>query len=194
MTTCLRTCGLVAVIALGLQTLGCNSSSSSSSSGGTSMDSVAAQLKADQEARQKKEASAKAEADRQAAAAAAQPAPEPEKKAVGSRPPMEGGGYFRAIGSARRHVYNTVEQLAWIQGVRSFKAEEGRKPKNHEEFLKVVQRYELQLPRLEEGQEYLYDPNGETDGDFGQLYIVEKSATPAATQPPAQSSSQPAPN
>lgn len=178
--------------------IGCNSSSSSSSadSGGTSMDALANQVDAQNAARKQQDqaaaAAAKAAADQQAAAAAqaAQTPPEPEKKAVGSRTQMEGGGYLRAIGSARRHVMNVVDQIAWIQGVRSFKAEEGRKPKDNNEFMKVVvTRYELQLPHLEEDEEYLYDPNGETDGDFGQLYVVKKPSAatdPTAPQPPAK--------
>ncbi|MFO0788709.1 MAG: hypothetical protein U0805_04575 [Pirellulales bacterium] len=172
--------------------LGCNSSSSSSSadSGGSSMDAMANQVDAQNAARkqQEQDAAAKAAAAQQAAAAqAAQTPPEPEKHAVGSRPQMEGGGYLRAIGSARRHVMNVVDNIAWIQGVRSFKAEEGRKPKDNNEFMKVVvPKYELQLPRIEEDEEYLYDPNGETDGDFGQLYVVKKQ-TPAtdSAAPPA---------
>jgi hypothetical protein len=48
----------------------------------------------------------------------------------------------------------------------------------------VVPKYELQLPRIEEDEEYLYDPNGESDGDFGQLYVVKKqTAAPAPPTP-----------
>ena len=32
----------------------------------------------------------------------------------------------------------------------------------------------FQLPRIEADEEYFYDPNGESDGDFGQLYVVKK--------------------
>jgi hypothetical protein len=173
--------------------VGCDSSSNSSSSdsGGASMDAMAGAMEAQDAARKKQEedAAAKAAADAQAAASqsAQNPAPQ-ERKAVGSRPQMEGGGYLRAIGSARRHVMNAVDNIAWIQGVRSFKAEEGRKPKDNNEFMKVVvPRYELQLPRIEEDEEYLYDPNGESDGDFGQLFVVKKqtaAADPAAPSPP----------
>jgi hypothetical protein len=53
----------------------------------------------------------------------------------------------------------------------------------------VVPKYELQLPRIEADEEYLYDLNGETDGDFGQLYVVKKQTAEAApgtsAQPPA---------
>jgi hypothetical protein len=45
--------------------------------------------------------------------------------------------------------------------------------------------YQLELPRIEPDEEYLYDPNGETDGDFGQLYVVKKGAAPASDAAPA---------
>jgi hypothetical protein len=153
------------------------------------MDAMAGAMDAQDSARKKQadDAAAKAAAEQAAAAQAAQNPPEQEKRAVGSRPQMEGGGYLRAIGSARRHVMNVADSIAWIQGVRSFKAEEGRKPKDNNEFMKVVvPKYELQLPRIEEDEEYLYDPNGETDGDFGQLYVVKKqTAAPAPPTPPS---------
>jgi hypothetical protein len=159
---------------------GCGSSSSSSAGsggGGSSMDDAAGAVDAQNAARKQQEAAAaaKATADQAAAQAAAQAPAEPEKKAVGSREVVAGGGYYSAIIGARRHVMNVADSISWIQGVRSFKAEEGRKPKNNDEFMKVVvTKYELQLPRIEADEEYLYDPNGESDGDFGQLYVVKK--------------------
>ena len=176
-------------IAVGILVFSGCGSSGDSGGPGASMDQVASAVDAQKAARQQEAAAAAAKGaeDQQAAqaTAAAQPA-EPEKRAVGSRPQMQGGGYLRAIGSARRHVMNVVDNIAWIQGVRSFKAEEGRKPKNHEEFMKVVvPKYDLQLPKLEEDEEYLYDPTGESDGDYGQLFIVKKqTAEPAAPPSP----------
>jgi hypothetical protein len=178
--------GWTLTIAIAINLIGCDSGGGKK---GASMDQVAGAVDAQKAAKQQEAATtaAKAKADQQAAQQAAAPA-EPEKKAVGSRPQMEGGGYFRAIGSARRHVMNVADSLAWIQGVRSFKAEEGRKPKDNNEFMKVVvPKYELQLPRIEADEEYLYDPNGETDGDFGQLYVVKKQTA----EPAPGSNSQP---
>ncbi len=178
--------------------VGCGSSGGGgSTSGGASMDAVSAQADAQAAARKQQDqaaAAAKAAEEKKAAdaqaAQAARDAAAAEKKAVGSRPAMEPGGYYSAIAGAHRHVMNVVDSLSWIQGVRSFKAEVGRKPKNNDEFMKVVvTKYELQLPRIEEDEEYLYDPNGETDGDFGQLYVVKKqtAAAPASgATPPAQ--------
>jgi len=175
--------------------LGCGSSSSSSG-GGASMDQLASQMDAQKAAQKQQDdaaaasAAAKAEADKKAADAAAAQAQAPaEMKKVGGRPAPDFGGYYGAIAGARRHVMNVADSLAWIQGVRSFKAEEGRKPKNNDEFMKVVvTKYDLSLPKIEADEEYLYDPNGETDGDFGQLYVVKKqtaeSSPPANTQTP----------
>ncbi len=127
----------------------------------------------------------------EAATAAQTQAPAAPAKKVGGRPAPEFGGYFGAIAGARRHAMNVVDSLAWIQGVRSFKAEEGRKPKNTDEFMKVVvPRYDLQLPRLEPDEEYLYDPKGETDGDFGQLYVVKKQSGPASPAAPQSAPAQ----
>lgn len=165
------------------------------------MDQMAGAVDAQKEAK-KQEADAaamKAAADQKAASDAAAATPvQPEMKKVGDRPRPEFGGYFGAIAGARRHVMNVVDNLAWIQGVRSFKAEEGRKPKDNNEFMKVVvTKYELILPKIEPDEEYLYDPNGETDGDFGQLYVVKKGAVPdnapVPGSPPAAPGAAPAP-
>jgi hypothetical protein len=178
---------------------GCGSSSSSSSGGSTSMDALASQADAQSAAKKQEDAAvvAKAAADQKAAAAAAQAAqnpPAPDRKAVGSRTIVQGGGYYSAIMGARRHVMNVADAIAWIQGVRSFKAEEGRKPKNTDEFMKVVvPKYDLQLPRIEADEEFLYDPNGESDGDFGQLYVVKKPSPADAADPSGPTPGAPAP-
>jgi hypothetical protein len=182
--------GCVLAVSFACALAGCNSSSDSGS-GGSSLDELARATDAQSAARQQQQADAaarKAEEDKKAAdqAAAAQAAP----KAVGSRPAPEFGGYYGAIAGARRHVMNVADAISWIQGVRSFKAEEGRKPKNTDEFMKVVvPKYDLQLPKIEPDEEYMYDPKGETDGDFGQLYVVKKQEAgatgpaPGATPP-----------
>jgi hypothetical protein len=180
--------GFILTIAATSLLVGCDSSSSKS--GGASMDQMAGAVDTQKAAKKQEEdaAAAKAAADQKAAAAAATatPAPPPPMKKVGDRPAPEFGGYFGAIAGARRHVMNVADSIAWIQGVRSFKAEQGRKPKDTAEFMKrVVPTYELQLPRIEDDEEYAYDPNGETDGDFGQLYVVKKATAPESAPAPA---------
>lgn len=120
-------------------------------------------------------AAAKAAADQQAAQAAAAATPaEPERKVAG-REGVGEGGYYTAIVGARRHVLNQAESWAWKQAVGSFRATEGRLPKDHDEFMKkIVVPLGIDLGHIEEGQEFLYDPKGESDGNFGQLYVVEK--------------------
>lgn len=176
--------GTMTAIALLLCVAGCGSSSDSGGGGGSSMDQMAAQMDAQEAAKKQEEAqlAAQKKAEEEAAAKAAAEAP-PERMIVGHRPVEPGGGYYSAIIGARRHILNVVDSLSWIQGVRNFKAEKGRKPKDTAEFMKdVVNIYQLQLPRLEEGQEYLYDPNGESAGDFGQLYVIEKPPAANGTQ------------
>ncbi len=168
-------CGLMIALSIGWMGCGSSSSSGGSAGGGTSMDAMARQIDAQNAARKQQETAAATKATADQNAVAAQPPAEPERKAVGRRAAVAGGGYYGAIMGARRHVMNVVDNLSWIQGVRSFKAEEGRKPKDNDEFMNVVvKKYELQLPRIEEDEEYVYDPNGESDGDFGQLYVVKK--------------------
>jgi hypothetical protein len=193
--------GCLAAMTLSLGLIGCGSSSSSSSGsgGGTSMDALAGQVDAQNAAKKQQEsvdaaknaaAAAQAAADRQAAEAKAMA---DQKKAVGSREVVAGGGYYSAIIGARRHVMNVVDNISWIQGVRNFQATYGRKPKDTKEFMNVcVKENDLQLPRIEADEEYLYDPNGESDGNFGQLYVVKKQsasepAAPGGTTPGAPS-------
>jgi len=182
-----RICTWLVLFAMPLSVVGCGSSGGSGSNpagGGPSMDEMASAIDERNAARQKAEAeaAAKAAADQKAAeaAAAAQPPAEPERKVAG-REGVEPGGYANAIIGARRHILNTVEDLAWIQGVQHFQATEGRLPKDHAEFMnKIVIPLGINLGHIEEGQEFLYDPKGESDARVGQLYVVEKSAEPAA--------------
>ncbi len=192
-----RIAGCVVVSAMALGIVGCGSSSSStsgSSGGGTSMDALAGQVDAQNAAKKQEEAAnaakaaadaAKAATERKATEAAAMA--QQQKKVVGSREVVAGGGYYSAIIGARRHVMNVVDNISWIQGVRNFQGTYGRKPKDTKEFMNVcVKENDLQLPRIEADEEYLYDPNGETAGDFGQLYVVKKE-TAASAMAPSQS-------
>ena len=181
MLTNKRSIGFILVMAIGIGLPGCDSSSSSNS-GGASMDQMAGAVDAQKMAKQQDEtaAAAKAAADKKAAdEAAAKPPAEPEKKVVGRDPVAPGGGYYSAIIGARRHILNESESWAWKQGVGSFRATNGRKPKDNNEFMKqVITAMDIPLPHKEENEEYFYDPKGETDGDYGQLYVIEKQPAP----------------
>ena len=173
--------GFILTIAIASGFSGCDSSSSSNS-GGASMDQMAGAVDAQKTAKQQDEtaAAAKAAADKKAAEEqAAKPPAEPEKKVVGRAPVAPGGGYYSAIIGARRHILNESESWAWKQGVGSFRATNGRKPKDNNEFMKqVIAAMDIPLPHKEENEEYFYDPKGETDGDYGQLYVIEKQPAP----------------
>ncbi len=180
----IKICQAVFLIAIVVITAGCPSSGSTSS-GGTSMDALASQADAQSAAKKQQDAAAaaKAAADQKAAAAAQAP-PVQERKAVGSREIVQGGGYYSAIMGARRHVMNVVDNISWIQGVRNFQGTYGRNPKDTKEFMNVcVKENDLQLPHIEADEEYLYDPNGESAGNFGQLYVIKKEAPGSAPAP-----------
>jgi hypothetical protein len=178
--------GCVLAVSLAWGVSGCNSSSDSSGSG-SSLDDLARATDAQKASRQQQDADAaaqKAEVDKKAAEqASAQPA-EPQKRVAGRAPVAPGGGYYNAIIGARRHILNESESWAWKQGVSHFRAETGRKPKDNKEFVeKVLKEKDIQLPKLEDNEEYVYDPKGETDGDFGQLYVIEKQPAQGSTPP-----------
>jgi hypothetical protein len=174
------------VMLLSVAISGCDSSSSSDS-GGASMDALAGQVDAANAQIKESEAAAaaKAAADQKAAeAAAAQAAAQPR---VVGRGRVEDLGYGSAIINARRHVLNESESWAWKQAVGSFRATNGRKPKDHAEFMKrVIEEMQIPLPHKEEGEEFFYDPNGESDGDFGLLYVVEKPPESQPAPPPTK--------
>lgn len=185
-----RFVGCSVIVAL-MSALGCGSSGSSgSTSGGASMDTVSAQADAQEAARKREEqaAAAKAAEEKKAAEAqaaqAAQASAAAEMKKAG-RSTVGPGGYYTAIVGARRHILNEAESWAWKQGVQHFRATEGRKPKDNDEFMKkIVIPLEINLGYKEENQEFYYDPNAESDGDLGVLYVVEKEpATPAPSPP-----------
>lgn len=175
-------CKFFSLFLLGTIVVNCTSCDSSGGRKGASMDQVAGAVDA-QKAAKKNEAdaaAANAEADRKAAeqAAAAQPA-EPQKKLAGRDAVAPGGGYYKAIIGARRHVLNQVDKLPWLQAVQHFQATEGRLPKDHNEFMKkIIEPLQINLGHKEENQEFLYDPS---EGQWGELYVVEKE--PAGTGP-----------
>jgi hypothetical protein len=177
-----RIIGVILTIAISIGMTGCDSSSKSG--GGASMDQMAGAVDA-QNAAHKQEAEAaarKTEEDRIAAekAAAAKP---PEKKLAGREAVAPGGGYYKAIIGARRHILNEVDKLPWLQAVQHFQATEGRLPKDHNEFMKkIVEPLEINLGYKEENQEFLYDPH---EGQWGELYVVEKEVPGTPAAPPA---------
>ncbi len=85
----------------------------------------------------------------------------------------EGGGYYSAIVGAHRHITTRVDDLAWKQAIQHYKATNGKMPKDHDEFMSgVIAGFGIELPPLEEGEEYLWDPS---EGQFGELYVVRQN-------------------
>jgi hypothetical protein len=82
----------------------------------------------------------------------------------------EGGGYYSAIAAAHRHITTRVDDLAWQQAIQHYKATNGSMPKDNDEFMKgVIEGFGIELPPLEEGEEYLWVPD---EGELGTLYVV----------------------
>jgi hypothetical protein len=66
-------------------------------------------------------------------------------------------------------VQEKVEFLAVDQALKLYKATHGELPKSHEEFMeKVIKENQINLPELQEGDKYIYDP------EKGEL-MVEKT-------------------
>jgi hypothetical protein len=167
----------VVVVMLGLGVAGCDSSAQNGA--GASMAELAAGAEAQNAAREQQAARQEAErkAAEEAAAAAAQQAERPRQEA--GRGSIGEGGYLVAIAGARRHVLNQVEDLAWTQAVQHFQAQEGRLPKDHNEFMtKIVDPLGIDLGYIEEGQEFLYDPTPDREHPWGTLYVVAKESSP----------------
>ncbi len=160
-----RTTGLVLIIVIAIAPIGCDSSTDTG--GGASMDEMAAAVSAQKAAEQAQPATA----------TTTNQAPAEAERKVAERAGVQPGGYYTAIVGARRHVLNKVDDLAWIQGVQHFKAEQGRLPKDHAEFMsKIIEPLGINLGYKQENEEFLYDPSA---GDWGEVYVVEKLDQPA---------------
>jgi hypothetical protein len=176
MVACKQAAGSLALTLLSVGLIGCDSSGGSGG-GGASMEQMAAQVEAQKAAQQQQEQAQQRKAQEAQAAAAAAQQEEQQRQLAGRAKVEPGGGYYRAIIGARRHVLNVADRLPWMQAVQHFQAEHGRLPKDHAEFMsRVVEPLDIDLGYIEEGQEFLYDPS---EGDWGELYVVEKVEAPA---------------
>jgi hypothetical protein len=153
---------------------GCDSGSSAG--GGANMDAMVNALESQKAAQERAQ---QAEPPAQDVSTAEQTAAEPDRRVAG-RERVAPGGYANAIIGARRHILNQAESWAWQQAVSHFQATNGRLPKDHAEFMKeIVEANGIDLGFKEENQEFLYDPNDKTQGQYGTLYVVEKESQPA---------------
>jgi hypothetical protein len=94
-------------------------------------------------------------------------APEPVLKKAEKGVGAKGRGYGEGVVATPVATYFAVrERIAFdIQiphAMNLFKAAEGRAPKTHEEFMeKIVKENQINLPKLPEGDRYIYDPKQE---------------------------------
>ncbi len=103
---------------------------------------------------------------------AKQEAPKPEPKREKAQAGVTGRGDYRGIGTTAVGTLVRVQEKLEFQQVEKaldlYKASTGELPKTHEEFMeKVIKANQIQLPKLQPGAKYVYDP------EKGQL-MVEK--------------------
>ncbi|MCG8447975.1 MAG: hypothetical protein MI725_00150 [Pirellulales bacterium] len=75
----------------------------------------------------------------------------------------QAGGYLGAVTSTRFTAVNRTTIYLYQHAMNLYNAEKGHYPKTHEEFMeKIIKFNQIKLPELEEGDEYLYDPEDHT--------------------------------
>jgi hypothetical protein len=95
-----------------------------------------------------------------APAAPAEPVREKAQAGVGVKGrSLQGGGYLSATFAAR---FQAEQKLIFGQiqhAMNLYEAEHGEKPKSHDEFMqKIIGFNQIQLPKLPDGDRYVYDP------------------------------------
>lgn len=149
----------VAVVALAIA--GCGSGGSPSGNGGQSeMDRMAQEL--EQESAAKQRAAADAEAAKQAAAQTPPPVEEPtvvEFDGNRGEPHEETLNPLRVAGHAYVFSMDRLIEAQIRKGMDLYKASNGHYPKTHEEYMqKIIADGLIELPELESGYEYWYNP------------------------------------
>lgn len=86
---------------------------------------------------------------------------------------LTGKGYLQTVFRTKFQTEQRLEFMKIEHALNLFEAEHGRKPKSHEEFMeKIVTFNQIQLPRLPEGEKYVYDPAD------GELYVERPGTAP----------------
>jgi hypothetical protein len=72
---------------------------------------------------------------------------------------LQGGGYVATAFATWFHVDQKVTFGLITQAMNLYEAEHGEKPKSHEEFMdKIIGFNQIKLPKLPDGDRYVYDP------------------------------------
>jgi len=73
------------------------------------------------------------------------------------------GGYLGAVASTRFTAVNQLTIHSYQHALQLYWGEKGYYPKTHEEFMeKIIKFNQIKLPELEEGDQYIYDPEDHT--------------------------------
>lgn len=98
--------------------------------------------------------------DRETGAMSDEPTRRPAAVGVGQRGANLGEGPVSTVAKAQFTAQERVALEMYIpQAMQLFKAEHGRNPGSHDEFMEqIIKANRIQLPPLPEGQTYVYDP------------------------------------
>lgn len=81
------------------------------------------------------------------------------KDAKKGKKSRKAGGYLGAVAGARFYAEYEMVINSYKHALNLYWATNGEYPKTHEEFMdKIIKFNKIQLPELESGDEYLYDP------------------------------------
>ena len=73
---------------------------------------------------------------------------------------LRGGGYLATVLSARFRAEHKLTLIQVEHAMNLFNGLHGHYPKSHDEFMEqIIRANSIQLPQLDEGFEYLYDPS-----------------------------------
>jgi hypothetical protein len=106
------------------------------------------------------------------------PPPEPERvvaeAGVGVKGrTLTGKGYLQTVFRTKFQTEQRLEFMKIEHALNLFEGMHGRKPESHEEFMKEIVKFnQIQLPRLPEGEKYVYDPAD------GELYVERPGTAP----------------
>ena len=85
------------------------------------------------------------------------------KDAKKGKKSRKAGGYLGAVAGARFYAEHQTIKNLYTHALNLYWGEKGHYPKTHEEFMeKIIKFNKIQLPELEPGVEYIYDPEDHT--------------------------------
>ena len=165
----MKTRTIVCPMLLAVPLVGCGAPASSNAppagAGGGAFGQVGAEIEKNQQQAAADQQKAAAEAARRQARAQEQAEADAAARKVTiddmrRGKSLRGGGYLATVLSARFRAEHKLILIQVEHAMNLYNGLHGHYPKSHDEFMtNVIQANSLQLPELDEGFEYLYDPD-----------------------------------